>query len=280
MQIGYGQQLAKMAYDLSKYGKYVYGTAGQNPQDSIAGMQASNRGERYLPRRYKESARKHANRIMKLTGKKRGRVRISGYYGRYNRNQCCDVELKFHDIDIIDTVIAVGGVIMNGGTVNIIPQGTEEGQRIGRKCTIKSIEWFYDVGIDTRTSPSQTSDIVRVVLYLDKQCNGAPATVLEIFEDAVHNSFLNLANQNRFSLLMDKTYSLNQMTAGGSVGPVFTSGTVEYHERFHKNCSIPIEFNSTLGAITEIRSNNIGVLLFSKRGLAGFNSKLRLRFQG
>ncbi len=137
-------------------------------------------------------------------------------YGRRGGNG----ELKFHDIDVDDAVVASGGVIQNAGTINIIPQGVSEKQRIGRKCTIKSIGWRFECSLaeqDAQPNP-ETNDVLRVIMYQDKQCNGATAAVLDILESADYQSFNNLANSSRFRTLMDRTYDLNWMGGMASDG--------------------------------------------------------------
>ncbi len=187
-------------------------------------------------------------------------------------------ELKFHDVDLDDAVVAAGGAVT--ATVNIIPQGVTESQRIGRKCTIKMINWRYRLTLpeqDAVATPAE-SETVRVIMYIDKQCNGATAAVTDVLETADWQSFRNLANSGRFQFLMDKNYVMNYVTLASDGAGVVSQGRMVYEDTFYKKCDIPIEFNSTLGVIAEIRSNNIGVLLIPEQGVATFASKIRLRF--
>lgn len=203
-----------------------------------------------------------------------GASRTSGYYGRYNTKP---TELKFHDVDLDDAVVATGGTIVP--TINIIPQGTTEIQRIGRKCTITQIGWKYNYTLPNTDVQTGTADVFRMIMYQDKQCNGATATVTGILESADYQSFNNLVNSGRFRTLCDKTFVISS-SAGAYDGTNDEFGVVERHGTFYKKCNIPLEFDDTTGALTEIRSNNLGVLLISKTGLVGFVSKIRLRFQG
>ncbi len=209
-----------------------------------------------------------------------GRDRTGGFYGRFSGRYHSGVgELKFHDVDLDDAVVATGGVVTD--SINKIAQGVTESERIGRKCTIKTIRWKYRVDmpeVDEVGSPN-TSEQIRVILFIDKQCNGATATAAGILEEAgeVH-SFRNLANAGRFVVLHDKLHTLNWMTLASSSAGNVSSAEVIREFTFNKKCNLPIEFDSTTGAITEIRSNNIGVLLVSKVGTGGFMSKFRLRF--
>ncbi len=206
-----------------------------------------------------------------------GADRVGGFYGRFSGR---GAELKFHDTDIDDAIVAAGGNIA-ADSVCKIPQGVTEKTRVGRKCTIKSIQWRYRMTLpenDAVGTPGSSDDL-RVILYLDKQCNGATATVTGILESDNPHSFMNLAESGRFSILYDKVYSLNFMggmasDGAGVVSQVRTSKEVQWS----KKCNIPLEFSATTGAISEIRSNNIGLLLIGQTGVVGFDSKMRLRF--
>ncbi len=213
----------------------------------------------------------------KFTKKQKGKGKVVQYGGRYAKPNGLG-ELKFHDIDVDDTVVAAGAVVQNAGSVNLIPQGVTEITRIGRKCTIVSINWRYEVTLPTLASGGGgTGDVLRVILYVDKQCNGATAANTDILESADYQSFNNLANASRFVKLMDKTYPMNYQ-AGAGDGTANDQSGYQIEGAFYKKCNIPLEFSAGTGALTEIRSNNIGVMVCSRDGAGGFASKLRLRF--
>ncbi len=187
-------------------------------------------------------------------------------------------ELKFHDVALDDAVIASGGNITP--TINIIPQGVTEIQRIGRKCTLRSVHWKYRVDLPevNAVATPNTIDEVRVIMYLDKQCNGLTAVATDILETATIRSFRNLANSGRFTILMDRLHVINWGTLASSVATEIQQAEVVREYSFNKKCEIPIEFNAGNGVLTEIRSNNLGVLLVGLNGTAGFLSSIRLRF--
>ncbi len=116
-------------------------------------------------------------------------------------------------------------------------------------------------------------------MYLDKQANGAAAAVSDISETATWRTFNNLSNSGRFVILMDKTINMNYCTLGID-GVTNRKMQVFYDDQFHKKVNIPIEFSGITGGITEIKSNNIGILLFSRQGLVEFNSNVRVRYEG
>lgn len=222
------------------------------------------------------ASRRRAQAAWRVASVVPGFTRTSGFYGRYRGGPGTSgtVELKFHDVDLDDAVVAATGGITD--SICKIPQGTTEITRIGRKCTITNINWHFQVQLPAGTSTGGTADTVRVILYLDKQCNGAAATITGILESADFQSFNNLGNKSRFKTLMDRDYNLNTNLSGD--GTTVDSGLLLHNDSFYKKCNIPIEFDAVAGAITEIRSNNLGVLLISSQGIAGFVSKFRLRF--
>ncbi len=188
-------------------------------------------------------------------------------------------ELKFHDIALDDSVIALAGGITP--SLNLIAQGVTESTRVGRKCTLLSLGWKFQMQLPAidGTGAAPLAEVVRVLLYLDKQCNGAAAAVTDLWEAANFQSFNNLANSGRFRTLMDRTYSLNYQSGSGSGGAADNDyPSVVVTDDFYTKLNLPIEFTAGTGAITEIRSNNLGVLLISQNGTAAFFSHLRLRF--
>ena len=204
-----------------------------------------------------------------------GYTRSSGFFGRFKGS---DREMKFHDIDVDDAVIAAGGTIAEDSCV-VIPQGVTESQRVGRQAHIKKIQWRWELVLPTTPTAANTCDIVRIILYWDRQTNGAAAGVTDILEANDFQSFNNLAHRKRFKILYDKTIPIHSFAGSGrgttdtlSYGCTIKAGT------YFKKCHIDIEYDSTTGAITEQVSNNIGVLLLSSGGKTAFTSKMRLRF--
>ncbi len=204
-----------------------------------------------------------------------GRDRVGGYYGRYAGDKA---EHKFHDLDIDDSTIAAGATVAQA-SCNLIAQGVTESTRVGRKCTVRAIGWRFFLTLKTTAVAADTSDTVRILLYMDKQCNGATIATTDLLESADIQSFNNLANKGRFRVLMDRTYAISsQAGSGRGTTDTLSYGEVMIQDTFFKKCNIPIEFDSTTGAITEIRSNNIGVLTLAASGNVAFNSKMRLRY--
>lgn len=207
-----------------------------------------------------------------------GKDRVGGYYGRYRGEAG---ELKFHDIDVDDATIAGGGVIQKNSIVGIA-QGTGESERNGRKCTIKHISWTWSLELPTQDAAATPGggDTVRLIVYLDKQTNGATAQVANIFESDNFQSYRNLANQGRFDILYDKTITLNRMTLASDNNAVVSEANVYVNGKFDKACNIPLEFDNVTGAIAEMKTNNISIMTFSDAGVTTMASKVRVRFRG
>lgn len=185
-------------------------------------------------------------------------------------------ELKFHDVDFDDAVIAAGGVI--NSSIVLIPAGTDENERIGRKCTITNIGWRYRLTLPSTGTESAMTDQVRIIIYQDTQANGLTAAIDGASGLLTSTSFLafkNLNNTGRYRVLLDRTHVLTA-SAGDSVA----SGEESEVHTFFKSVNIPLEFSAGVGALTELRSNNIGVMLMCSGGFLGLVSKFRLRFRG
>lgn len=243
-------------------------TSSQARYVQIRGRMRRKRGKKYTKH---DRVKSRAART-RIPTAMRGYVRTTGYYGEGSD------EMKFHDLDINDATVATGGTI-SAPSCLLIAQGAGESQRIGRKCVVKKIGWRFTLSLPDQVALAPHADIVRVILYLDKQCNGAAATTTQILEVDQYQSFNNLANKKRFRTLMDRTYDLNAI-AGAYDGADDKNWQRNVSDSFYKDCNIPIEYDGATGAITEIRSNNIGVLLVGVNAQAIFASKMRVRFEG
>ncbi len=190
-------------------------------------------------------------------------------------------ESKFFDSDKDDGVVAATGAITT--SLNLVVQGIAESQRIGRKITITKIHCTFSVFLPAESDKADisTGDIVRVMLYCDKQANGADANVTDLLETATFFSYRNLTNSKRFQILFDKYYTINRRVAMTDGTNTSASPRVEHSaQKVNRNLNIPIEFSANTGAITEITTNNIGLLYISKQGAAGIDTTCRIRYTG
>lgn len=211
----------------------------------------------------KRSANGVATKKAPKRSKRAGYTRTGGFYGRFAGK---NAELKFFDTAFAAFTFDTTGEILPGGgtatSINLVPQGTTESTRIGRKIVIKKISIKGMIKYPTLSGTALTP-ILRMALVLDKQANGAYPAWSDIYSSDEPYSFLNLANSQRFVIMKDWFFTLAP-TGGAYDGTndVFVGQAKII--KYNKSCNLPIEFNSTTGAITEIRSNNLFLVADAK----------------
>lgn len=219
---------------------------------------------------------KRSRTIKKAAARKRARNVSRGAYAGPFRAVAAPApgELKFFDTSTALTTTATAGAILLD-TLCAIPQGVTESTRVGRKCVLKSISCKIHLESPI-TANLVNSDLVRIIIYWDKQTNGATAAVTDILETADLFSFRNLSNSGRFRCLHDETYSLNPPRGAGD-GATNDSGDYREYHAFNKRCNIPLEFSGSTPSIADLRTNNIGFLVISEAALSrvGFTSRVR-----
>jgi len=115
------------------------------------------------------------------------------------------------------------------------------------------------------------------MIYWDKQCNGATATVANLLESGTPLGFRALENTGRFRILMDEVFDMKCGSGGGSTAAF--GADRRYFSRSIK-CNIPLEFDATAstGVLTMIRSNNLGVFCSSRQGISTVAYTTRIRY--
>jgi len=164
------------------------------------------------------------------------------------------IEKKFFDTNLNFTVDTTGEVPATG-QLCLIPQGTTESTRVGRKCQLKSIQVRFTAqyipGADTLGCTSYY-----ILLVQDTQCNGAAAATTDVMTSTnLSWAMLNMANSQRFRILARWSGVLQ---SGAGVSAAY--GRDEKIVDFYRKLNIPMEYSSTTGAIGEIKSNNLFLL--------------------
>lgn len=204
-----------------------------------------------------------------------GYYRKAGNYGRYSG--VGGSEKKYFDTTKTSTLSSSTGTIFNP-SLNLIPQGVTESERVGRKVVVKSLHLKGTVTLPSTTSATDASDSIRIIIYQDKQCNGAAAGVTDILESGAFVSFRNLTESGRFNILMDECWDLKSGGGAGADAATDIYGGETKFWNFNKQMMVPIEYSATTGAITEIRSNNYGILVISANGKANAAYISRVRY--
>lgn len=204
--------------------------------------------------------RKTRQRKMRRGKRRSGYIRTGGFYGRFRRNlqNNYNPELKFHDTDISKTnITSAFGVTNIVDCLNVVAQGDTQSSRDGRRIWVKSIHLsgvFYGT-----TSGVELRQRVRVILYLDTQCNGAAITGVQLLQAFNCESHRAIEHTSRIKVLSDKIYAFPPV---GTFSTAVTQIPGHKQWRINKNCNIPIDYDSTAatGALTTVRANNLGVI--------------------
>lgn len=232
----------------------------------------------YKKRKYSGGTRtykKSKNKIA-IKSNQKGYLRKAGNYKRYEKNG----EMKWHDgSETITGGISATGHITMSGTWIPIAQGTTESERIGRKICVKKIMFSIRMWIPSFAAMTNTSDEIRIVLYQDKQCNGATILTNDLLTATDTQAWRKLVNSGRFKFLYDKTVLLETVAAIAiPSSDVIKTGIVAKMVKGYFDVNIPIEYSSTTGAITEIRSNNIGMMMITTAALIDIALSYRIRY--
>lgn len=221
----------------------------------------------------KRSVYTNKNGRASITKKQRGYVRTGGYYGKYTG---VTPEIKFIDRTWADSAVANTGTIPVSSLVPIA-QGTGESDRIGHKCVVKSMHCRGVLRLPQTSLGSEAAVRVRMIVVLDKQCNGQATTVNAVLDSTDINSFRNLSNTQRFQFIHDKTYTLKSQAGCGDTVDEFAA--CRYNIQFNKKMRVPLEFSSTTGAISELRNNNLVCMLLSDVSTVALSTMtFRMRF--
>ncbi len=167
-------------------------------------------------------------------------------------------EVKFLDTAISDGTLASTMVHFN---ICVVPQGTDEQQRVGRKILVRKIHFKGVLTLVNSTAITNTSNVCKVMVVQDKQTNGAQLATAQLLETDVIASFNNLTNRSRFRVLRTEYYTFSQ-PGGVATAAAFALGEVSHWVDINLDCKIPIEYDdsATTGAITTVRSSSLWVI--------------------
>lgn len=204
-----------------------------------------------------------------------GFTRSAGAYNRFSG--IGGPEQKWFDVNA--AAIIPYGLGTAFQSLALVAQGAGPNQRVGRAITIRSIE--VKINLNTFWQPGASGVLVqqpnsvsyRVDLILDKQANGALPAAADIYDTAVATvdatcRFPNLYNSDRFVWLKRWEGDINppSFAAGNpSAGIVSVDRTL----KTVKKCNVRMEYSGAVGAVAEIRSNNIFLIYSATTSNAG-----------
>jgi len=192
------------------------------------------------------------------------------------------MELKFNDqYWYVPTVLSTGNYLQ---PVCSITEGTGATQRVGSQITVKSIHLRYIPGLVTwdevPSLDAPGSDLVRVIVFHDKQCNGAAAGYTDVLQEASIVSFNNLFNKDRFRILHDRVTEVNREVGFAEKdGANFHGSELHKFEKASYDCNIPLRYKDSSGGVSSLTSGSIGIMCISENGLATLQTRIRVRYK-
>ncbi len=185
-------------------------------------------------------------------------------------------EIKFHDINVDDAVVALSLNITN---LTVIPEGVGEEQRIGRKINLTKIQLQGAITLASGSDFADASDHLTCMIVLDTQTNGVQFTATDLLETDTFDSFRNLSNGKRFKILWKGKYTLS-VSGGAPSGAALVTGEDITNLEAYLDVNIPIEYDNsaTSGVITSVRQNNVYFVTITKSNSVAIDAKMRLRF--
>lgn len=146
----------------------------------------------------------------------------------------------------VDTTIAVNSdttgaiVLLNG-----IARGDDINERTGRQVTLRSVQLSLTFGVVSGTGIDQYQ---RYMVVLDHQPNGAALAITDVLDGVTVTHQRNLNNRKRFTVLMDKHYSLNASAESGS----------RRVSQMYRRLNTVVDFNGgDAGTIADITTNSV-----------------------
>lgn len=202
------------------------------------------------------------------------------------------IEKKFFDqykaptAIVASTAGAEQDIAANASCINAIAQGDGESNRDGRKCIIKSIQIKGQLNSTVQSDQADVIEppMVRVMVYIDYQTNGAQCNSEDVLNDAAGLDMCSLRNlqySRRFHTLYDRVFTMAPATAGTDGANTMSVNFRPIFFQVFKKMNLEVNFTGTTSDIANITDNSIHVLaIASGAGLATIGYQSRVRFVG
>lgn len=222
---------------------------------------------------------------------KMSKKRIKRGFSQYSGNRNLPISLKFIDSSLSATGVDDGWTFLDGHddsncNLLLIPAGDGEGKRSDRHVTVKQIHIAGFVRTALQSSGTESTlfpqQYVRLVLLVDHNCKGdTTINANEIYETGTFNSFRNLANSTRFTVLKEKIVKISQPAintgqAGTDVTHVLAG--VQYF-KMHIKCTVPIQYTGDSGITSTRAVNNILFLACSTNDNGTYTDRTTVEYR-
>lgn len=173
---------------------------------------------------------------------------------------------KWQDTVLTFTNIAAAGVV-GASYFGTIQLGTGDTSRIGNNVRIQRMR------ITGQFSDAATGNY-RMLILLDRQCNGAAATVADVLGNAAvngaynHNTVVGWGG-SRFVVLKDLK---------GNLSLQVSAQNVQKRMFWQYNKDVIVRYSSNAGTVSDVVSNNLVLLFVSDTGTVDFAGELQIKF--
>lgn len=177
-------------------------------------------------------------------------------------------ELKYLDSSVASEASTTGELLLLNG----LSLGNTAITRVGQQVSIKSLQitgrWANDQAVP---------QAMRIMVFIDKQANGAAPAVTDLLNSVVPTALRNLAWRKRFNVIVDKFYSV-----GGYTAAVETNvyRVVKMYIKFKR--PLKVEYNTgNNGNIQDIAANSLYWCVVGNQAAPGgcpFVGNARIRF--
>jgi len=206
------------------------------------------------------------------------------YKRRYVPRGVSSTESKFFDTTLASTSMDSTGTVLST-SLNLVNEGNGTNEMAGRKIVVTKVMVHLSIEAPNNSgaiTAVETGPEFRFIVILDKQCNGASATVANYLSSTAIRSFNNLSNGARFKTLKDIRGCIEQPMAFNSNTLVYGAGPIRKTYDFYIPANLLINFSDQAGGtrvIGEILSNNLLVIGFSSTGAVKAAYTIRIRFK-
>jgi len=162
-------------------------------------------------------------------------------------------------------------------------QGDDIANRQGRKIFVKKIRisGVLNVPVQTAQAAADPEQNIRIIVYKDKQTNGAQAQGEELIEsgagsDAIH-MYQNLKNLGRFEVMYDKYFVMTQRYLTGLTGAYVQAGqTKNFKISLKPNCVV--NYNATNGGtVADVIDNSFHLIALTDNNTMGCTITYKVR---
>jgi len=144
-------------------------------------------------------------------------------------------------------------------------RGTGTTQRVGDTIRATKLEVRMALEMPNQTgvtANSQCGDMIRILIYQDRQVNGIAPINTDIIQNQSLLTQFNAFNRGRFRILYDKVVECHQ--EGASQNSTTVSVWGHRYKHIDPICldleDMKIEYKSNFGTLADIVSNNIGIM--------------------